>query len=165
MAARRVGPSTENWNELEVGISGFLFCSILLVFDSFIIFHFPSSGGNQLMGKGSQSPGEGRNHKHSTQEAAHSVYSVCSVSRVSAAQLTPQTCTFCRWAGCPPNRGEHGGQLLLVLWRGAGSLFVHSHHPEPCRKGTLQGRALGERALLLCFQTLRNSLSWPERVL
>lgn len=147
MAARRVRPLAEDWDELEVAISGFLFCSTLLVFDSFIIFYFPSSGGNRLMGKGRQSPGEGRNHERSTREAARCARSVCSVS--SAAQLTPHSCTFCRWAGYPP---VGGNTAVSFCWCSGKELEACLSVPStPSRAGRARSRGgLWERELS-CF--------------
>lgn len=98
--------------------SASLVCSSLMVFGSWGFFSlFPQLQKLcWLMGKGTKSPCESAACcKHSIQELdriAPCARSVWSVSPVSAAQLTPSSCTFCTWAGSPQN-GELRAQLPL----------------------------------------------------
>lgn len=99
------------------------------------------------MGKGTKSSYESAAYcKHSIQElgrTAPCACSVCFVSPVAAAQLTPSSCTFCTWAGSPQN-GELRAQLPL---RACLCLPTILSHPAD-RIEKLQSWALGE---LCCF--------------
>lgn len=76
----------------------------------------------------------------------------------SAALLTPSSCAFCTCAGSPQN-GELGAQLPLRACLCHPTILSH-----PADRTETPGMGPG-RALLLCFQTLRNNSLWPERIL
>lgn len=141
--------AAETCHKLLVGISASLVCSSLMVFGSWGFFSlFPQLQKLcWLMGKGTKSPCESAACcKHSIQELgriAPCARSVWSVSPVSAAQLTPSSCTFCTWAGSPQN-GELRAQLPLKACLCLPTILSH----PAGRTEQLQAWAPGE---LCCF--------------